>query len=341
MACLVLVAGAGAQERTRGASTIEHDIRPGPGVSSVLWLSEWLPSLAGTPADTRVYILEGAKPGGTMFLAGGTHSNEIAGIMTAILVVEKARVEAGRLIVIPHANNSASTWNENPSVDPAWIAIPAQGGTRFFKYGSRLTYPAHQGESDPEVYLHPESTEKLGGMEIRNLDRAYPGLPEGGLTQRLAWAITTLLKTENVDIAFDLHEAGPDSRLANMIVANPKNLDAAALALLGMEAKGLPMKLEPSSESFRGLSHREWGDSTKAMAFLIETPNPGQTGSKFPYDTVNDAKNPLWLRVATQVESVKSIVEAYDDLSDEAGAIAFDGLPGLKQLESTGLGSWF
>ncbi len=336
LAGLVFVMGA----QSQGVSTLNHDIRPGPGVSSVRWLSEWLPSLAGTPADTPVYIMEGKQAGGTMFLAGGTHSNEIAGIMTAILFVERAQVVKGRLIVIPHANNSASTWNDTLA-DPSWISLVTRSGTRFFKYGTRLTNPAHQGGPDPQVYLHPASTEKLDGMEIRNLDRAYPGLADGGLTQRLAFAVTTLLKSENVDIAFDLHEAPVGTRLANMIVANPKNLDVAALALLGMEEKGLPMKLEPSSENFRGLSHREWGDSTKAMAFLIETPHPGMMPDmKKPYDVVNDPVSPLWLRVATHVESIMSIIESYNDAVSGESAISIGSMPDQRQLESPGLGSW-
>src|SRR5512146_13100 len=84
-----------------------HDIRPGPGVTAVKHLSDYLPALAQTPGDSEVYILDGKERGGTVFVAAGTHGNEIAGIMTAILLVGRARAQKGRLIVVPHANNSA------------------------------------------------------------------------------------------------------------------------------------------------------------------------------------------------------------------------------------------
>ena len=58
---------------------------------------------ASFPSPLLIYKDAGA----TVFVAGGTHGNEIAGIMAAIVLVEHARVRKGRLIVVPHANNSA------------------------------------------------------------------------------------------------------------------------------------------------------------------------------------------------------------------------------------------
>ncbi|HRU04069.1 MAG TPA: hypothetical protein P5030_08200, partial [Rectinema sp.] len=59
-----------------GANTILHDIRPGKGITQILWLSEWFAPLKGTPSDTRVFIADSKKPGATVFVAGGTHANE-------------------------------------------------------------------------------------------------------------------------------------------------------------------------------------------------------------------------------------------------------------------------
>ena len=100
----------------------------------------------------------------------------------------------------------------------------------------------------------------------------------------------TLLTAEQASVAFDFHEAAPESRLAWMVVANPKNLQTAAAALFDLEAMGLTMKLERSSETFRGLSHREWGDATKAQAFLFETPSPSMANDTKGVDFVNDPK---------------------------------------------------
>jgi len=205
-----------AQVTVPPGSACVHDIRPGPGVTSTKMLSVWAPALAYTPGDTQVYMLDGKEPGGTVFVAGGTHGNEIAGIVAAIVLVEHARIQKGRLIVVPHANNSAITDVDPERPGPSSIVVNTPAGDRTFRYGSRRTKASHQGAPDPTKYIHPnpKSTEELPGTEARNLNRAYPGVADGTLTQRIAWGIMRLLLIENVDVAFDFHEAGPESRLA-------------------------------------------------------------------------------------------------------------------------------
>lgn len=313
-----------------GVGTILHDVRSGAGVTRTTWLSEWFAELAGTPADTRVFILDSGKPGAVVFVAGGTHANEIAGILTAVLLVENAVPESGRLIIIPDLNNSASTWTESNQV-PAWIAIQTASETRFFKYGARLTNIVHQGSPDPESYQHPDGGDVFEGWESRNLNRAYPGAAHGTLTEKLAYAVMELLKQEKVDVAFDLHEAGPESRLANMIVANPKNLDMAAFAVLTLELDGFRMKMEPSSDTFHGLSHREWGDRTQAAAFLIETPNPAQSNTAA--NPAEDKLYPLKGRVATHLASIEAILDAWNMMNDSGRTIAFAVWPSRDILK--------
>jgi len=320
-----------------GAGTILHDVRPGKGITRVAWLSEWFSPLAGTPADTRVFIADSGKPGATVFVAGGTHSNEIAGILTAVLLVENALPSTGRLIVIPDINSSGSSWTESTKV-PSWIRIDTPNGPRFFKYGARYTDSVHQGAPDPERYVHPKGGDALEGIEARNLNRVYPGKPDGTLTERLAYAVMCLLKAESVDIAFDLHEAGPESRLANMIVANPKNLDLAALAVINLEMDGVKMKLEPSDEAFHGLSHKEWGDETAALAFLIETPNPAQSTDNG--NPVEDPQYPLAGRVATHLASIGAILDAWDMDCPADRRIEFAALPDWRTVEARGVGAF-
>jgi hypothetical protein len=320
-----------------GAGTILHDVRPGKGITRVTWLSEWSSPLEGTPADTRVFIADSGKPGATVFIAGGTHANEIAGILSAVLLIENAVPSAGRLIVIPDMNMSASTWTESTKV-PSWVRIETPNGPRFFKYGARYTDPVHQGAPDPDRYVHPKGGDALEGSEARNLNRVYPGKPDGTLTERLAWALMSLLKQEGVDIAFDLHEAGPESRLANMIVANPKNLDLAALAVINLEMDGIRMKLEPSSDAFHGLSHREWGDGTKAYAFLIETPNPAQSTENG--NPVEDPQYPLAGRIATHLASIGAILDAWNMDCPPDKRIEFDALPDWRAVAASGAGAF-
>ena len=307
----VVALGAGAPVRLPRGAPATHDIRPGPGVTRSRMLSSGLPALAGTPGDTPVFILEGREPGGTLVVVGGTHENEIAGVLAATSLVETARVGRGRLVVVPRANNSAVTLRDDERPVPEWITVDTPSGPRRFRFGARLTNPRHQGSPDPAEVKLPGAAEALPGKEARNLDRAYPGSADGPLTQRVAFALVELLRSEKADLAFDLHEAAPDSRLAWMIVAHPRALDVAAMAVLDLDAAGLPMKLEVSDEGFRGLSHREWGDATDALAFLVETPNPSQVKGTPGVEPVGDARHPLATRVAAQLETVLAVVAAW------------------------------
>jgi hypothetical protein len=207
---------------------------------------------------------------------------------------------------------------------------------RTFRFGTRLTKPAHQGEPDPPKYRHPASTEDLDGKEARNLDRAYPGKQGGNLTQRVAYAMTGLIGREQVDVAFDFHEAGVNSRLAMMIVANPKNIDLGAAAVLALEGQGLAMKLEPSSAGFRGLSHREWGDHTPARAFLFETPSPA-FDAKTAGDLVNDAVWPLARRVGVHLATMMAVLDAYNGEPGVRPVILTD-VPDVNALARSGMG---
>jgi hypothetical protein len=333
-------AGAAAQVAVPKGTPAVHDIRPGPGVTATRLLSEWAPSLAGTPGDTKVYVLEGKEPGATVFVAGGTHGNEIAGIVAAVVLVERARVQKGRLIVVPHANNSAITDVDPERPGPGFVVVTTPQGERKFRYGSRRTKAADQGAPDPPKYIHPKSKEELEGAEARNLNRAYPGVADGNLTQRMAFAILRLIQQEKAAVAFDLHEAGPESRLAWMVVANPKNIDTAAVAVLDLDGQGLTMKLEPSSETFRGLSHREWGDESAAQAFLFETPSPSMVNDTKNIDFVNDATLPLSKRVGGHLASFAAVLAAYNADAEPAATFAIVDVPGLADVEKAGIGAF-
>jgi Predicted deacylase len=197
--------------------------------------------------------------------------------------------------------------------------------------------------ADPQGgYVHPDSNEApLAGWEFRNLNRAYPGRTDSGLTQKIAYAVMQLLIREKVDVAFDYHEADAGGRLANMMVANPKNIETAAAALFDLELDyNLSLKLEPSNMEFRGLSHREWGAGTDAQSFLTETPNPAMVADA-PEDTdvVNDPENPLGSRVAKHVYATVAVVRVYSGEHPDK-AIVFSGLPGFEELTANGVGPY-
>lgn len=333
-------AAAAAQIAVPPGTRAVHDIRPGLGVTSTRLLSEWSGTLAGTAGDTAVYVLEGRQAGGTVFVAAGTHGNETAGIVAAVVLVESARVEKGRLIVVPHANNSAIADADPVRPGPASIVIATPRGERRFRYGSRRTRAADQGAPDPPRYVHPNSRERLDGAEARNLNRAYPGVAEGTLTERIAFAILRVIQREDVSLAFDFHEAPPESRLAWMMVANPKNIETAASAVLDLETQGLTLKLEQSSETFRGLSHREWGDASATQAFLFETPSPAMARNAKEADAASDGRLGLARRVGGHLAAFSAVLAAHNAAAPPAARVSIAGVPRLAEMEKNGVGAF-
>ncbi len=335
-------------------------IVPGPGVSRVTALSAYLPALTGTPGDTAVYVVEGRRPGGTVLVLGGTHGDEPAGYIAAVILVERARVDRGRLIVVPRANESGFTHNVPQEGHPQQFAVDTPGGPRRFTFGARATNPVHQWP-DPQVYTLA-SGQTLSGSETRNLNRAYPGRADGTLTERVAFAITTLIRTERVDLALDLHEASPEYPVVNTIVAHQRATDLAALANLGMQSAGVDIGLEASPETLRGLSHREWGDTTPALAVLMETTNPAEGRLRGPTNAglvvegrdrfyvlaaerrrlsvpFDDKGWPLATRVGRHLTGVTAFVDALGQLSP-ASAVELSDVPTYDAIVRQGLGAF-
>ena len=158
-----------------GSGFFFPDIRPGYGVPSQGWLSNYFAPLRGTPLDTPVFYLDSGKPGVTALVIGGTHGQEIAGCMAATVLIENVEVTQGRLIVIPYANRSAMSVQDQRNRIPRVHPINSKSGPRYLPYGDRLTDLADQGRPDPEKYVHPSGYELKDGAESRNLNRAYPG----------------------------------------------------------------------------------------------------------------------------------------------------------------------
>jgi hypothetical protein len=321
-------------------------------------LSDWFQGIHNTPADTPVFIQEGQEPGGTVLILGGTHPNEPAGYIAAVLFLERAQVQKGRLIVIPFANNTAFTHNSPQEGYPQYIRfLLPDGSVRTFRYGSRDTNPVYQWP-DPDIYVHEPSGQRLAGSEMRNLNRAYPGQPHGVITQRIAFAILELIRKEDIDLAFDLHEASPEYPVVNAIVAHEKSLELGAMAAMDLEGRGIPFRLEPSPRNLRGLSHREWGDHTDVMAILMETGNPiqgrlrGRTnealaltgkdkfyqkaaklGSLFiPYED----DQPIALRTARHVTAIMTFLEMLGFISEEKSVIV-NNIPDYNDIIDKGI----
>jgi len=321
-------------------------------------LSDWFQGIGNTPADTPVFIQEGQEPGGTVLILGGTHPNEPAGYIAAVLFLERAQVQKGRLIVIPFANNTAFTHNSPQEGYPQYIRfLLPDGSVRTFRYGSRDTNPVYQWP-DPDIYVHEPSGQRLAGSEMRNLNRAYPGQPNGVITQRIAFAILELIRKEDIDLAFDLHEASPEYPVVNAIVAHEKGLELGAMAAMDLEGRGIPSRLEPSPRNLRGLSHREWGDHTDVMAILMETGNPIQgrlrgrtdealalTGKDKFYQKAAELGNlfipyeddqPIALRTARHVTAIMTFLEMLGFISEEKSVIV-NNIPDYNDIIDKGV----
>ncbi|MCP4657061.1 MAG: succinylglutamate desuccinylase [bacterium] len=272
----------------------EEPLFPSPALTEVRRLSDYHPPLAGTAGDTAVYLFDSGVPGGTLLVLGGTHANEPAGSVAAILLLENLRVTAGRALLIPHTNASAFTHNDSQEAMLQRFTIATAAGPRWFRNGSRYTNPVAQWP-DPTIYVNPrgrfweahkeafpEDTEGnpgpggaiLAGIDGRNLNRCYPGTADGTLTEQVAFAITTLVRAEEVDLAVDLHEAAPEYPTVNVIVAHQRAEMIALGAELLLDEDGIAIVTDTSVLTLRGLSHRELGDATQAHACLLETACP-------------------------------------------------------------------
>ncbi len=262
-----------------------HEVEPiveGPGVTDMGRLSDYLDKLEGSPGDTDVYYMDSGEPGGTVLIIGGLHPNEPAGLLAAVVWIENVVMESGRAIVVPHANASGYTNTEPLQGSPQTIGIETDWGERRFRYGSRLTNPLHQ-YPDPEVYVHPTG-QLLSGMEVRNLNRTFPGREDALLTEQVANAFMEIIWQEDVDAVIDIHEARPINPIVNCILAHPNAMEVASMAVMELGAIGVPIRLEPSPAGLRGITHREIGDHSDAQPFILESPNPAMDALRGPTD---------------------------------------------------------
>jgi len=283
----------------------------GPGVTKVVRLSDYHPRLKGTMADTHVFFLEGKQPGGKALLLGNTHSNEPEGLLTALIFIENAIVEQGTLIIIPQFNNSGSRVTHFGDGYPLFFEIPTPWGSKKFRYGDRNAAPLDSWP-DPDVYIHYPDRQLLSYLDVRNVNRTWPGRANGPLMERVTFAAMQLMRQESVDVAIDIHGAETMFPVTNCIVAPEKSMDIATMTSMTVTAmEGFENHVEPSPTGFRGLSHREIGDYSNTLPFLLEAPIPfldQPTGPK-TIDLLLTGKDPFLLSLARQ----KKLFVPYDE----------------------------
>lgn len=335
----------------------------GPGVTRVARLSDFGPGLKGTMADTWVYFLEGNEPGGKAILMSNTHANEPEGLLAAMIIIENAVVEQGTLIVIPQFNNSASRNTRPGDGYPLYFGIETAWGRKIFRMGNRDASPLDQWP-DPDVYIHYPDRQLLSYIDTRNTNRTWPGRPDGPLMEKVTYAAMEIMRRDKVDLAIDIHGAETMFPVTNCIVAPEKSNKIATLASLTVKAReGFDSHVEPSPGGFRGLSHREIGDHSETLPFLLEAPIPfldQPTGPKtetflldgkdpfllslaqkkklfVPYDA---AGWPIEKRVGQHCSVVLEIFKQYGKKNPDR-SIVVTGIPRYAEVVENGVGHYF
>jgi len=333
----------------------------GPGVTQVKKLSEYFPAIRGSTNDANVYVMAGAKPGGSILILGASHPEEPAGRLTTWILTENAAVEQGRLFVLNSANRSGTTVTRLGGAYPADYTIRTAWGEQKFRTGDRWSNPLDQWP-DPEVYIHYPTRQELAYMDIRNLNRTWPGRPNGTLTEKTCYALTQLIKEEKVDIVIDLHEAELQYPVISTIVAHQKGQDLAALASMMISAEEFNIGMENSPKALRGLSHREIGDNTGAISLLFETPEPfldatrGRTDARLLlegkdefvvragkhgllYEKIDDKGWPIDIRVGRHCSTIIQVLNLWSqDHADKA--VVMKNVPKYNEVVQKGVGAF-
>ncbi len=283
----------------------------GPGVAAVLRLSDFSPRLKGTAGDTLIFVLQGKEPGGKALIMGNTHANEPEGMLAALVFIENAVVDKGTLYVIPFFNNSGSRNTRPGDGYPLYFDVPTDWGSQRFRYGNRDASPLDQWP-DPDVYIHYPDRQLLSFIDVRNTNRTWPGRPDGPLMERVTFGAMELIRREKIDVAIDVHGAETMFPVTNCIVAPERSVKIATLASMTVKAmEGFENHVEPSPAGFRGLSHREIGDYSEAMPFLLEAPIPFLDQPTGPKTTkfLLDGKDPFLLSLSKK----KRLFVPYDE----------------------------
>jgi predicted deacylase len=334
----------------------------GPGVTAVKQLGDYFEGVRGTANDCHVYVLGGKEPGATFLILGGSHPEEPAGRLAAWILAENAVVEKGRLLVVLSANRSASTVTRVGGAYPPDFAIATAWGERTFRMGDRWTNPLDQWP-DPEVYIHHPSRQELAYVDVRNLNRAWPGRPDGTLTERTAYAFMALIEKERADVAIDLHEAELQYPVINTIVTHQRGQDLATMAAMMLaDNEGFKIGTEYSPRNLHGLSHREIGDWSSAISLLFEAPEPfldatrGITSTEqlltgrdefvvkagrhgLLFEKIDERGWPIAVRVGRHTSSIAQVAETWTE--DHPGKpVVLGAVPRYKDVIANGVGHY-
>ena len=349
--CAIILAGVLFREHR----TYKEPVVVSEYVTEVKKLSDYSDAVKGTVNDCNVYIFDSGVEGGTMLIWGGTHAEEPAGVMAAVLLTENLKVDQGKVIVIDRENNSGSTNSRVGEAYPRFFTYETDWGTCKWRFGDRH---ANQLDSwpDPEIYIHYPSGQQLANVDIRNTNRNWPGKVNGLLTERTNYAIMRLIEQEGVDMTLDFHEAELEYTVENTIVVHEKGNEVAAMTsmMLSSQTFDVPIGMEFSPVALHGLSHREIGDWSDAASYLVEVAEPmldrirGITDEELLmsgkdvfvikagehgllYAPIDENGWPIEKRVARHIMTATTIISVNNTVHPE-NTILVSNLPGYEEM---------
>jgi hypothetical protein len=342
--------------------TLREPVVVSDGVTTVKTLGDYFDGIRGTVNDINLYVLEGKEPGATLLVLGGSHPEEPAGRLAAWLFAENGVMEKGRLIVALSTNRSATRVTRLGGAYPPDYTIETPFGGRTFRHGDRWSDPLDQWP-DPEVYIHYPSGQYLAYVDVRNINRAWPGRPNGTLTEKTAYAFMELIRREKVDVVIDLHEAELQYPVINTIVTHQKGQEFATMvSMMLTDNEGFTIGTEFSPKSLHGLSHREIGDHSEAVSLLFEAAEPfldatrgitsreqlltgrdefvvqaGRHGLLFA--KIDENGWPIGVRVGRHTSSVLQVMETWTEDHPDRPMVG-RGVPRYKDLIRDGVGRY-
>ena len=333
-------------------------------ITEVKKLSDYSDVVKGTINDCNVYIFDSGVEGGTFLIWGRTHPEEPAGVMAAELMVENLKVTQGKVIIIDSMNNSSSTVSRVGEAYPRFFTYETDWGTKVWRYGDRHANPLDSWP-DPEVYIHYPSGQNLANVDIRNMNRNWPGKKDGLLTERTSYAVMQLIHQEGVDMTLDFHEAELEYTVENTIVVHEKGQAVAAMVSMDLTANtfDVPVGMEFSPVALHGLSHREVGDYSDAASYLVEVAEPmldrirGITDEELLmsgkdrfvmmagdrgllYAPIDENGWPIEKRVARHIAVATKIMEVNNTVNPDQ-VITIEGIPTYEEIMENGLAPYY
>lgn len=333
-------------------------------ITEVKKLSDYSDVIKGTTNDCNVYIFDSGVEGGCFLIWGRTHPEEPTGVMAANLMVENLKVNQGKVIIIDSMNNSASTNSRVGEAYPRFFTYETNWGTKVWRFGDRQ---ANQLDSwpDPEVYIHYPSTQNLANVDIRNINRNWPGKKDGLLTERTSYAVMRLIEAGGVDMTLDFHEAELEYTVENTIVVHEKGQAVGAMVsmMLTSQTFDVPVGMEFSPVALHGLSHREVGDYSDAASYLVEVAEPmldrirGITDEELLmsgkdrfvikagehgllYAPIDENGWPIEKRVARHIAVATKIMEVNNTVNPDE-TILIEGIPTYEEIMANGLAGYY